>query len=232
MWVFKKKAWHLQLKIGLAFTCIIFGWIAIGLLITNFINHPEKIWFKGLDYFTIQCNLMILAYCICYLINLKKKFLKSPRFMIYVGAYSMVMFIIYNVVLLPQDIGATDADHGLLYWMGSVIRHEIIPVCFFTLILICGLRKEWLKTGKLWSCVGVGMIYPLCYTVYALFIPLARADGSTSVYGTFSNVWSNRGGGPSNLAYIVMTVVLFIVTLVFHWYLLNNWWIRKNRKAE
>ena len=35
--------------------------------------------------------------------------------MIYVGAYSMVMFIIYNVVLLPQDIGATDADHGLLY---------------------------------------------------------------------------------------------------------------------
>jgi hypothetical protein len=142
--------------------------------------------------------------------------------------------VIYNFVLLPgvikNGIGGDEySNRSTDYWIESVIRHEIIPVLFVASLLVCGKYKQWSKTGNLWSCVGLGMIYPFVYSIYAFFIPLASQDGSTSVYGTFSNVWSNHGGQPVNLIYILMSLFLFGGGLVLSWYILNDWWILKKQ---
>jgi hypothetical protein len=58
------------------------------------------------------------------------------------------------------------------------------------------------------------MIYPIIYTIYAVFIPLTGED--RSVYGKFSNIWPSVNGSLSSLAYICAVVLLFIGTLVLH----------------
>jgi hypothetical protein len=215
------------IKFWLAVCCVVLGTINFAFLIYDFAADPKHIWFHGLDYFTTQTNLMTLAFGICYLINIKHKFLTSARWMNFVGAYVIGMFVIYNAILLPSNIANGETT---IYWIESVLRHELVPLCFVTWCVFCGKFKQWDKPVGLWKTTLQGMYYPLGYSIYALFIPLAStATDDRSVYGSFSNVWYKygQGGGPSNLIYIFVSLGLFLGALILCWFILNVWLIKK-----
>lgn len=137
------------------------------------------------------------------------------------------MFIIYNAILLPTvKMGDRNNTEWTVYWIESIISHEIAPLLLFTLLLLCGKYKQWIKTGRLWPTTGYGMIYPCCYAIYAILIPLSGS--SNSVYGDFSNVWKT----PAYICLILMVIALFFGGLVLSWYILNDWWILKEQPQK
>lgn len=183
-------------------------------------NIFVNIWIKWFGFFTIQSNLIVGVYVIWYWINPKSKGVNG-NFLPYMVSYITITFTLYSALLLPAAIRDGSVDKwGWVGYATNILQHYLVPISaiVFYFVYLGTCKQDFNKPNNDFpKSLLLGMIYPLCYVLYAILLPFMSAH-QYSVYGEFTNLdpkcsIGGNPGGPAAWIYIGGAIAGFILVI-------------------
>lgn len=204
-----------------------------GVLQESPINTYTSVWFKSLQYLTIQTNLSCLLFLIIWVINPGFKIFKNNSLLMFLMVYIAMVGVLYNAMLLPGKISSGAINEWSSYnWYSTIIEHVLNPIAFVACGMTLLATNKLNDRAKLVNHMWYGSLFPIAYFIYA---SSASSIAPNPLYGSITNINTSLLTGPSlstagkpiNIIYIVL-LFLLIEGLVFGIYYLNNFFIKKN----
>ncbi|MDR0857114.1 MAG: hypothetical protein LBM76_01850 [Mycoplasmataceae bacterium] len=173
-----KEAYWLGIA-GLALmTCI----IGYGLWNTFNLCFVKKEWilvggetfiFHFLGYFTNITNIMVWFYFICFVFFYKsRKLFDTNEFLILVGSYITVVFLIYWLLLVPGGLATHSLSNTAASWVYSAFFHGVSPVYFF-IFSHYAMRyphRNIKRSTTIGNSLMAGNFFPALYMLYAFLL--------------------------------------------------------------
>ncbi len=172
-------------------------------------------WLDSFHFFTIQSNILVFFYLSAKWMMPSWKIFNSNTLLIFILSYIIIVALGYNAVLLPDAInkGNTKSWSNLV-WYHEALQHMIIPVLFLIYAIYIFHLSIYTKELKLTKSIGIGIIYPTMYLIYALILPFVS---KTSVYGKFSNINVDNGGAYTAFGFMIGFWIIFIIIISLFW---------------
>ncbi len=197
-------------------------------------NIFVMIWIKWFGYFTVQSNIVVGAYLLWYWLNPRHKAVNG-NFLVYMVAYITITFTLYSALLLPAAIKSGDVQYwGWVGYTTNIIQHYLVPVSAFVFygLYVWQHKNDFNSKWKLWSSMGMGLIYPCIYIAYACLLPF-MSNHQYSVYGAFTNLdpkleINGVAGNASALIYIFGALAGFVLVLILY----RLAFVKFNKKAK
>ncbi len=173
----------------------------------------ENMWFDGLQFFTIQTNLMCYIYVIFKLMFPRAKMFKNDSILVCLIAYIVIVCLTYNFALLPFQ-----SEKAKLWparkWAKTIWEHIINPIVFVSTGFVSMKKNKIVKNSNsdLMSTLKFGMIVPTIYLLYALFSPFLT---TTSVYDWVTNCNPTLPNSFSHHPFGAWYIIFFMIAYWF-----------------
>lgn len=198
---YSRKSWRYILFIFIAIIIspeIVFAWLPHydPEFYPVYGRNLDNVWFYGMQYFTIQTNLLCVLFAWTFVLFPHWKIFKSHTWLIWCITYLMIVGITYDAFLLPNDFRSKVSNWSQYKWTKTMWEHVVNPIIFCGggIILLSQTKsiksRDWLTTLKF------GMIIPSIYLFYVFIAPFMSFQ---TVYSWLTNANPNVPNMPGGL---------------------------------
>jgi hypothetical protein len=194
----------------------------------------DNIWFWYLQYFTYQSNIIILVVMLLFVGNFGRrdnwKLFKTNLWIVCSTVYITVTCLTYCCYLYQfewYDSHMLGGSLDYIWYIRSILAHMVCPpLAIFFFIWSCFAPRYYennLEKISYKNALIKGLIYPVCYFIYAVIINACIPKNSNGSVPVYPYITDFRDYPLYSSLFTIIAIIVFAGLILLFSYISNRW---------